>query len=114
MRYSYSYDSMDRLIRKSASGRTLLAMAYDGNGNRTLKRQIGGEIRYHFNPCNQLKKVEYPSYSEELFYDRAGNRTRRVLMERKSFISTIQETASRDLRGTGRARTSRMMRREIS
>lgn len=165
MRYSYSYDSMDRLIRKSASGRTLLAMAYDGNGNRirqtdvagkvtayefddldrtvkvwddgreiaayayradgtvkrerhgplekayfydadqnvtgiriqsganllvdnqyqydgngnrTLKRQIGGEIRYHFNPCNQLKKVEYPSYSEELFYDRAGNRTRRV------------------------------------
>ena len=165
MRYSYSYDSMDRLTRKSASGRTLLAMAYDGNGNRirqtdvtgkvtayefddldrtvkvwddgreiaayayhadgtvkreshgplekayfydadqnvtgiriqsgasllvdnhyqydgngnrTLKRQIGGEIRYHFNPCNQLKKVEYPSYSEELFYDRAGNRTRRV------------------------------------
>ncbi|MFR4350182.1 MAG: RHS repeat-associated core domain-containing protein [Roseburia sp.] len=165
MRYSYAYDSMDRLICKSASGRTLLAMAYDGNGNRirqtdvagkvtayefddldrtvkvwddgreiaayayhadgtvkreshgplekayfydadqnvtgiriqsgasllvdnqyqydgngnrTLKRQIGGEIRYHFDPCNQLKKVEYPSYSEELFYDRAGNRTRRV------------------------------------
>jgi len=22
--------------------------------------------------------VEYPSYTEELFYDRAGNRTRRI------------------------------------
>lgn len=165
MRYSYEYDGMGRLVRKSASGRTLLAMAYDkngnkvlqtdvtgktteftysvldlltkmcddggelavydynpdgtikalthgpirqeygydidknlstlkvlsagavltdnfyqydGNGNRTLKRQLGGDTLYHYDPLNQLKKVEYPAYTEELFYDKAGNRMRRV------------------------------------
>ena len=51
---------------------------YDGNGNRTLKRQLGGDTLYHYDPLNQLKKVEYPSYTEELFYDKAGNRTRRI------------------------------------
>ena len=166
MRYAYEYDAMDRMTRKSASGRTLLALAYDrngnkisqadvtgkvteyayspldllervwddgkelaaytynpdgtpkavthgpirqeyaydldknltgltvrsgdallarnsytydGNGNRTLKRQLGGETLYHYDPLNQLNKVEYPSYTEELFYDRAGNRTRRLV-----------------------------------
>lgn len=165
MRYVYEYDALDRMIRKSASGRTLLALAYDGNGNkirqtdvagkvtefvyspldlltevwddghrlaayeynadgtiraeshgpiqrqfqydldknltgllvqsggellaenqylydgngnRTLKRQLGGDTLYHYDPLNQLKKVEYPSYTEELFYDKAGNRTRRI------------------------------------
>ena len=166
MRYAYEYDAMDRMTRKSASGRTLLALAYDrngnkisqadvtgkvteyayspldllervwddgkelaaytynpdgtpkavthgpirqeyaydldknltgltvrsgdallarnsytydGNGNRTLKRQLGGETLYHYDPLNQLNKVEYPSYTEELFYDKAGNRTRRLV-----------------------------------
>ena len=165
MRYAYEYDALDRMIRKSASGRTLLALTYDGNGNkvrqtdvagkvtefvyspldlltevwddghrlaayeynadgtiraeshgpvqrqfqydldknltgllvqsggellaenqylydgngnRTLKRQLGGDTLYHYDPLNQLKKVEYPSYTEELFYDKAGNRTRRI------------------------------------
>lgn len=165
MRYAYEYDALDRIIRKSASGRTLLALAYDGNGNkvrqtdvagkvtefvyspldlltevwddghrlaayeynadgtiraeshgpvqrqfqydldknltgllvqssgellaenqylydgngnRTLKRQLGGDTLYQYDPLNQLKKVEYPSYTEELFYDKAGNRTRRI------------------------------------
>lgn len=166
MRYAYEYDGMGRLVRKSASGRTLLAMAYDkngnkvlqtdvtgktteftysaldlltrmcddgrelaaydynpdgtikalthgpirqeygydidknlsslkvlsagviltdnsyqydGNGNRTLKRQLGGDTLYHYDPLNQLKKVEYPAYTEELFYDLAGNRIRRIV-----------------------------------
>lgn len=63
------------------SGGELLAenqYLYDGNGNRTLKRQLGGDTLYHYDPLNQLKKVEYPSYTEELFYDKAGNRTRRI------------------------------------
>ena len=51
---------------------------YDGNGNRTHKKQLGGETLYHYDPLNQLKKVEYPGYTEELFYDKAGNRTRRI------------------------------------
>ena len=165
MRYAYEYDAMGRMIRKSASGRTLLALAYDkngnkvsqtdvtgkitqytyspldllekvwddgrelaayeynadgtiheerrgplhkrywydldknltgirihsgeellvdnqylydGNGNRTHKKQLGGETLYHYDPLNQVKKVEYPGYTEELFYDKAGNRTRRI------------------------------------
>jgi RHS repeat-associated protein len=165
MRYTYEYDALDRMIRKSASGRTLLALAYDGNGNkvrqtdaagtvtkfvyspldlltevwddghklaaytynaggavqrevhgpierqfqydldqnltgllvrscgellaenqylydgngnRTRKRQLGGDTLYHYDALNQLKKVEYPSYTEELFYDKAGNRIRRL------------------------------------
>ena len=165
MRYAYDYDEMGRMIRKSASGRTLLALAYDkngnkisqtdvtgkitqyayspldllekvwddgkelaayeynadgtiheerrgplhkrywydldknltgirihsgeellvdnqylydGNGNRTHKKQLGGETLYHYDPLNQVKKVEYPGYTEELFYDKAGNRTRRI------------------------------------
>ena len=63
------------------SGGELLAenqYLYDGNGNRTLKRQLGGDTLYHYDPLNQLKKVEYPSCTEELFYDKAGNRTRRI------------------------------------
>ena len=165
MRYAYEYDEMDRLVRKSASGRTLLSMAYDqngnkvkqidvtgkvteysysildlpekiwddgnelaayeynadgtirqeqhgpvlkqyhydqdknltglfvqsgnailannrylydGNGNRTHKKQLGDETLYHYDPLNQLQKVQYPGYTEELFYDKAGNRTRRI------------------------------------
>ena len=34
MRYAYEYDEMGRMIRKSASGRTLLALEYDKNGNK--------------------------------------------------------------------------------
>ena len=179
MRYSYAYDAMNRLIRKAASGRTLLTFAYDGNGNcirqgdvtgkvteyrfddldrmrevwddggelaayaygvdgrimqeshgalekeyfydvdqnltglrihaggslladhhyaydgngnRVLKKQLEGEIKYHFDPLNQLHQVEYPSYREELFYDKAGNRTRRVLRPSKdSNRSPVEE-----------------------
>ena len=28
---------------------------------------------------SQLQRVDYPAYSEELFYDRAGNRARRLV-----------------------------------
>ena len=37
-----------------------------------------GDTLYHYDPLNQLKKVQYPSYTEELFYDKAGNRARRI------------------------------------
>ena len=58
MRYSYSYDSMDRLIRKSASGRTLLAMAYDGNGNRIRQTDVAGKVTaYEFDDLDRTVKV---------------------------------------------------------
>ena len=75
----YAYDLDKNLAGLTVhSGDALLARnsyAYDGNGNRTLKRQLGGETLYHYDPLNQVKKVEYPGYTEELFYDKVGNRT---------------------------------------
>ena len=83
IRQEYAYDLDKNLTGLTVrSGDALLARnsyAYDGNGNRTLKRQLGGETLYHYDPLNQLNKVEYPSYTEELFYDKAGNRTRRLV-----------------------------------
>ena len=82
IRQEYTYDIDKNLsVLKVFSAGAILAdnfYQYDGNGNRTLKRQLGGDTLYHYDPLNQLKKVEYPSYTEELFYDKAGNRTRRI------------------------------------
>jgi len=63
------------------SGNNLLVdnhYTYDGNGNRTQKRQLEGTTQYQYDPLNQIRKVEYPSYSEELYYDKSGNRTCRI------------------------------------
>ena len=60
---------------------------YDGNGNRLEKRrrQNGGTVlvtSYAYDSRNRLSVVEYPDRKEELFYDRAGNRTRRLITGR--------------------------------
>ena len=82
IRQDYTYDLDKNLISlKVRSAGELLAdnlCQYDGNGNRTHKHQMGGDTYYHYDPLNQLQRVEYPSYTEELFYDRAANRTRRI------------------------------------
>ena len=55
MRYSYEYDAMGRLTRKSASGRTLLAMSYDLNGNLASKKDISGKVlQYQYNDLDIL------------------------------------------------------------
>ena len=52
---------------------------YDGNGNRLVK-QVGDELmRYKYTPTGQLRHAKYLTYEEELFYDKAGNRTRRIV-----------------------------------
>ena len=82
VRQEYAYDPDKNLTGlRVQSGEELLVdnqYLYDGNGNRTHKKQLGGETLYHYDPLNQVKKVEYPGYTEELFYDKAGNRTRRI------------------------------------
>ena len=50
----------------------------DGNGNRTEKQQKHGTTAYTYDRLNQLVEVNDPNRTETLFYDRAGNRTRRV------------------------------------
>lgn len=51
---------------------------YDGNGNRTEKNQLQGTTTYTYDTMNRLQRVEYPGRKEELFYDKAGNWTKRV------------------------------------
>mgnify|MGYP000622723805 CR=1 FL=1 len=118
MHYRYTYDAMGRLTGKQASGRTLLALAYDLNGNLTRQEDLTGKVtEYRYNLLDQvsggwdsgrqvagytyypdgrvksLKQVDYPDYREALFYDRAGNRIKRVVKERgegqREEVSTI-------------------------
>ena len=58
MAYSYTYDAMGRLSKKSASGRTLLSLEYDGNGNRIRQTDVTGKItEYHFDLLDRLTEV---------------------------------------------------------
>ncbi len=79
----YAYDTDRNLTGlKTHLGTELLVdnhYRYDNNGNRIEKRQLRGETTlYGYDALNQLTKVQYPSHTEELHYDSAGNRTRRV------------------------------------
>ena len=44
MRCAYDYDAMGRMIRKSASGRTLLALEYGWNGNKVRQIDVTGKL----------------------------------------------------------------------
>ena len=58
MRYAYEYDALDRMIRKSASGRTLLALAYDGNGNKVRQTDVAGKVtEFVYSPLDLLTEV---------------------------------------------------------
>ena len=58
MAYSYTYDAMGRLSKKSASGRTLLSLEYDGNGNRTRQTDVTGKVtEYRFDLLDRLTEV---------------------------------------------------------
>ncbi len=58
MHYSYEYDVMGRITRKSASGRTLLAYGYDLNGNLTTQCDVTGKVtEYTYNALDLIEKV---------------------------------------------------------
>ena len=87
----YAYDRDRNLTGlKTMLGNETIAdnhYRYDGNGNRLEKcqRQNGGTVlvtSYAYDSRNRLSVVEYPDRKEELFYDRAGNRTRRLITGR--------------------------------
>lgn len=44
---------------------------------------MNGTTLYHYDSQNRLRMAEYPGRTEELFYDRAGNRTRRLVNGRE-------------------------------
>ena len=58
MRYAYDYDAMGRMIRKSASGRTLLALEYDKNGNKVRQIDVTGKLTgFDYDPMGQLLRL---------------------------------------------------------
>lgn len=58
MRYTYEYDNMERLRRKSASGRTLLELEYDKNGNQISLSDITGKItKFKYNFLDLLTEI---------------------------------------------------------
>ncbi len=58
MQYRYTYYDNGRLKEKQASGRTLLAYAYDLSGNVVSRRDLTGkETCYGYDRCGRLKSV---------------------------------------------------------
>ena len=78
----YAYDGDRNLTHlKTLLGEEVLVdnhYRYDGNGNRIEKRQLQGITHYAYDALKRLSRVEYPDYTEELFYDQANNRIKRV------------------------------------
>ena len=78
----YAYDADRNLtgLKTLLGAETIVdnRYTYDGNGDRLEKYQIHGTTRYGCDSMRRLAKVEYPNATEELFYDKAGNRTRRL------------------------------------
>ncbi len=58
MRYSYAYDEMGRLKEKSASGRRLLALSYDLNGNLTEQEDVTGKVtKYRYDRLDRVAEA---------------------------------------------------------
>ena len=97
MRYAYEYDAMGRMTRKSASGRTLLALEYDRNGNKIRQIDVTGKLTsfdydcmgqllrladdgqelaaYTYNPDGTPKTVIHGPIRQEYAYDLDKNLT---------------------------------------
>ena len=78
----YAYDADRNLIGlKTLLGTDTIVdnrYIYNGNGDRLEKYQKCGTTKYSYDNMRRLAKVEYPNATEELFYDKAGNRTKRL------------------------------------
>ncbi len=78
----YAYDADRNLIGlKTLLGTDTLIdnrYTYNGNGDRLEKYQKCGTTKYSYDNMRRLAKIEYPNTTEELFYNKAGNRTKRL------------------------------------
>lgn len=58
MRYDYTYDIVDRLSAKMASGRLLLGLAYDRNGNLIQQKDVTGKVmEYRYDLSDRISEV---------------------------------------------------------
>ncbi len=68
---------------------------YDGNANRITKNTLSGKTGFGYDSANRLVRADYPQFSEEYRYDRAGNRTSRHRTGRGS-LERSEETYKYD------------------
>ena len=111
MRYAYEYDEMGRMIRKSASGRTLLALSYDKNGNKVRQIDVTGKLTgfdydrmgqvlrltdggqelaaYTYNPDGTPQAVTHGPIRQEYAYDLDKNLTGLTVRSGDALLSQI-------------------------
>ena len=76
MRYDYRYDAMGRLLKKSASGRTLLSYTYDEEGHVLSMEDISGrKTRYSYDLLGRLSQVyDRDTLQATYTYDASGRK----------------------------------------
>ena len=74
METSYTYDSMERLIKESLNG-AVTSYGYDLAGNRITKSTDGRTEKYFYNNQNQLTELHREKDVVRYSYDPAGNLT---------------------------------------
>ena len=74
METSYTYDSMERLIKESLNG-AVTSYGYDLAGNRITKSTDGRTEKYFYNNRNQLTELHREKDVVRYSYDPAGNLT---------------------------------------
>lgn len=72
-RYTYEYDSLNRLTGVKRNGEFLRKYQYDDYGNRIFKEEGNDKISYDYNALNQMVREEKTDCNVEYRYDLRGN-----------------------------------------
>lgn len=70
-----TYDPLGRLVRVTSGGETVASFEYDGNDNRTTRRDGRGFLtRYTYDALNRVKTASHENIQNETYdYDAVGN-----------------------------------------
>ena len=99
MRYEYAYDCMNRLVRKTASGKMLLENRYDLNGNRIGRKDIAGkETVYEYDHLDRMSKVVDNGH-ESVIYQYNDNGTIKKMITGGMIITEYTYDADQNITG---------------